>query len=75
MSAMGSTGAGGSNAFDRAYIAQQVTAHARTLAIVDAAIARGTQAELKTALQSQVRPSVAQHLQMAQQIQQRLGSQ
>ena len=74
-STMGAMGAGGGNAFDRAYIAQQVTAHARTLALVDAAIERGSQAELKTALQTQVRPSVAQHLQMAQQLQQRLGSQ
>jgi predicted outer membrane protein len=73
--AAGSMGGGRANAFDRAYLAQQVIAHARTLALVDAAIARGTQAELKTMLQSQVRPKVAQHLQQAQELQRKTGSQ
>jgi len=68
-----SGGMGSPNAFDRAYVAQQVTAHARTLALVDAAISRAQQAELRTMLESQVRPSVAAHLQQAQQLQQRLG--
>jgi predicted outer membrane protein len=70
MSAMG----GSPNAFDRAYIAQQVTAHARTLQLVDAAIQRGQQAELRTMLETQVRPRVQAHLEQAQQIQQRLGN-
>jgi putative membrane protein len=61
--------------FDRAYVAQQVAAHARTLALVDAAVQRAQQAELRTMLESQVRPSVAAHLQTAQQLQQRLGTQ
>jgi putative membrane protein len=60
--------------FDRAYIAQQVADHQRTLALVDAAIAQTQNAQLKTALQNDVRPKVATHLQMAQQLQQRLGT-
>lgn len=59
--------------FDRAYVDHQVMAHRRTLALVDAAIARGSNAALKTALQSEVRPAVAEHLEMAVQLQQRLG--
>jgi predicted outer membrane protein len=56
------------------YIDGQVTDHARTLALVDAAIGRAQNAELRSALQTQVRPHVAEHLQVARQLQQRLGS-
>ncbi|WP_284349428.1 DUF4142 domain-containing protein [Roseisolibacter agri] len=66
-------GAAGSS-FDAAYVAQQVAAHARTLALVDAAIQRAQQAELKTALETQVRPRVAEHLRMAQELQTRIGA-
>ena len=64
---------GTAGAFDRAYVTQQVAAHARTLALVDAAIQRAQQAELKTALETQVRPKVAEHLRMAQELQTRMG--
>jgi len=60
--------------FDRTYIAQQVTAHTRTLALVDASIAEAQQAALRTMLQSTVRPMVAAHLATAQQIRTRIGS-
>jgi putative membrane protein len=60
--------------FDRLYIAQQIIDHQRTLALVDASIGIAQHAPLKTALQSQVRPSVAAHLARAQEIQSRLGA-
>ena len=59
--------------FDQAYVTHQVAAHARTLALVDAAIQRAQQAELRTTLETQVRPKVAEHLRMAQELQTRLG--
>jgi putative membrane protein len=59
--------------FDVAYMTSQVAGHQRALAIVDAAIAQAQNAELRTALQTDVRPPVAQHLQMAQQLLQKLG--
>ncbi|HEV7991078.1 MAG TPA: DUF4142 domain-containing protein [Gemmatimonadaceae bacterium] len=61
-------------AFDRLYIASQIVDHQRTLALVDASIGIAQHAELKTALQSQVRPAVAAHLARAQEIQSRLGA-
>ena len=61
------------SSFDVAFMRSQVAGHQRTLAIVDAAIAQTQNAELKTALQTQVRPTVAQHLQTAQQLLQKLG--
>ena len=60
--------------FDRNYIAKQVVAHTRTLALVDAGIAKVQNATLKISLQTTVRPTVAEHLQMAQAIQVRLGT-
>ena len=60
-------------AFDLAYVTGQVADHQRTLAIVDAAIAKAQNEQLRTALQTQVRPAVAMHLQMAQQLAQKLG--
>jgi putative membrane protein len=62
------------NSFDKNYIAQQVVAHTRTLAIVDAAIPEAQQAALRTLLQSQVRVRVAAHLAQAQQIASRIGN-
>jgi hypothetical protein len=72
-STAGTTSPGAAD-FDRTYITQQVAAHQRTLALVDAAIARGSNAAMRTMLQSDVRPAVASHLAMAQQIQQQLGT-
>lgn len=60
--------------FDVNYVTSQVNDHERTLAIIDAAIAQTQSAELKTALQTQVRPVVASHLRMAQQIVAKLGT-
>jgi putative membrane protein len=57
----------------RALSDSRVAGHQRALAIVDAAIAQAQNAELRTALQTDVRPPVAQHLQMAQQLLQKLG--
>jgi putative membrane protein len=59
--------------FDRTYIAQQVAAHQRTLEVVDAGLPRAKDAQVKTALESQVRPAIARHLAMARQIQSRLS--
>jgi putative membrane protein len=71
MAALPTAGAGA--AFDSAYVAQQVAAHGRTLALVDAAIERAQNAELRTMLQTEVRPKVMAHLDAARQLQQRLG--
>jgi putative membrane protein len=60
-------------AFDRTYITQQVAAHQRTLAVVDAGLSHAKDAQVKTALESQVRPAVARHLAQARQIQSRLA--
>lgn len=59
--------------FDRQYIGQQVVAHQRTLNLVDASIPIAQHAELKTALQTQVRPTVSRHLTQARELQSRLG--
>jgi putative membrane protein len=61
-------------AFDRVYMASQVMDHQRTLAIVDGAINTAQRPELRTMLRDQVRPPVAMHLQMAQNIQSRIGT-
>jgi predicted outer membrane protein len=60
--------------FDKNYIAQQLVAHTRTLAIVDASIAQAQQAALRTLLQSEIRVRVAAHLARAQQIAARIGN-
>ena len=60
-------------AFDRTYIAQQVAAHQRTLAVVDAGLSHAKDAQVKAALESQVRPAIARHLAQARQIQSRLA--
>jgi len=61
-------------AFDRAYLTQQVAAHQRTLALVDAAIPLAQDASVRTMLQNEVRPRVASHLQKAQDLLRQVGS-
>lgn len=68
------TRASNGSQFDRAYLAAQVMDHQRTLAIVDAAIGSARRPELRTMLRDQVRPPVAMHLQMAQNLQGRVGA-
>lgn len=66
-----STAAGA--AFDKAYIDDQVTAHQTVLDALDNTLIPGAQnAELKTMLQN-MRPTVAQHLDRAKQLQTKLG--
>jgi predicted outer membrane protein/methionine-rich copper-binding protein CopC len=60
--------------FDRVYISQQIVAHRRTLALIDASIPRAQRAELRAFLQDVVRPAVAAHLEQALQIQSRIGT-
>jgi putative membrane protein len=60
--------------FDRAYMSQQLAAHQRTLDLVDRAIPLVQTPALKTALVSEVRPRVADHLRLAQQIAGQLGT-
>jgi putative membrane protein len=67
-------GAAAGTSFDRAYVAQQVTAHQRTLALVDTSIVRAQNAALRTMLQNQVRPAVAAHLQTARNLQTQVGT-
>ena len=71
MSALqGQTGAG----FDRAYMQWMVASHQATLTALDTQLIPAIQnAEMRTAVQQQVRPRVEQHLQRAQQIQSSLG--
>jgi putative membrane protein len=66
-----STAAG--TTFDRVYIAQQITAHERTLALVDASLNRATRNEIKTLLQTG-RPKIVSHLDMARTIQATVGT-
>lgn len=61
-------------AFDRAYIAQQIAAHQRVLAMIDASSSIVKSSALRAALQDEVRPRVAEHLRMAQQLQTQVGS-
>lgn len=73
MSALqGQSGAG----FDRAYMQWMVASHQATLTALDTQLIPAIQnAEMRTAVQQQVRPRVEQHLQRAQQIQSSLGGQ
>jgi putative membrane protein len=71
LAALNATAAGAT--FDRVYIAQQVAAHRRTLDLIDAGIDRAQRAELRAALSADVRPHVAEHLDMAEAIQSRIG--
>ena len=61
--------------FDRAYIANEITMHQNVLNALDQTLIPNAQnAELKALLQK-VRPLIDSHLQMAQQIQTKLGTQ
>jgi putative membrane protein len=60
-------------AFDKAYIDDQVTAHQTVLDALDNTLIPGAQnADLKSMLQN-MRPTVAQHLERAKQLQTKLG--
>ena len=60
--------------FDRAYMQWMVASHQATLNAIDTQLIPAIQnAEMRTAVQQQVRPRVEQHLQRAQQIQSSLG--
>jgi putative membrane protein len=66
-------GQSGAN-FDRAYMQWMVASHQATLTALDSQLIPAIQnAEMRTAVQQQVRPRVEQHLQRAQQIQSSLG--
>jgi len=69
----GIAGLDGSN-FGYHYISLQVTVHERTLALVDAFIAKAQQAALRSALQNDVRPHIVVHLAAAQELRTRIGS-
>lgn len=69
----GIAGLGASN-FGFHYMSLQVTVHERTLALVDAFIAKAQQAALRTALQNDVRPHIVVHLAAAQQLKERIGN-
>ena len=55
-------------AFDRLYLAQQIDAHQRVLDLVNSSISKARHAELKTALQTQIKPMVEAHLAKAKAI-------
>ena len=69
----GIAGLGASN-FGFHYMSLQVDVHQRTLALIDAFIAKAQQAALRTALQNDVRPHIAVHLAAAQDLKARLGN-
>jgi len=52
----------------------QVDVHERTLALVDAFIAKAQQAALRTALQNDIRPHIVVHLAAAQELKARIGN-
>lgn len=56
------------------YMSLQVDVHQRTLALVDAFIAKAQKPELKTALQNDVRPHIVVHLAAAQELKARVGN-
>lgn len=56
------------------YMSLQVDVHQRTLALVDAFIAKAQKPELKTALQNDIRPHIVVHLAAAQDLKARLGN-
>jgi putative membrane protein len=66
-------GLGASN-FGFHYMSLQVAVHERTLTLVDAFIAKAQKAELRAALQNDVRPHIAVHLAAAQQLKERIGN-
>jgi putative membrane protein len=58
--------------FDRVYIAQQITAHVRTLELVEASIDRADRAEIRAMLVA-ARPIIESHLELAESIQDDIG--
>jgi putative membrane protein len=68
----GISGLGASN-FGFHYMSMQVTAHQRTLALIDAFIAKAQAASLRTSLQNDVRPHIVVHLAAAQQLKARVS--
>ena len=66
------SGLGASN-FGAHYMSMQVTAHERTLALIDAFIAKAQAASLRTSLQNDVRPHIVVHLAAAEQLKGRLS--
>jgi putative membrane protein len=56
------------------YMSLQVDVHTRTLALVDAFIAKAQKPELKTALQNDIRPHIVVHLAAAQELKARIGN-
>ncbi|HEX5071751.1 MAG TPA: DUF4142 domain-containing protein [Gemmatimonadaceae bacterium] len=65
-------GLGASN-FGFHYMSLQVDVHQRTLALVDAFVAKAQQAALRDALQNDVRPHIVVHLAAAQELKSRIG--
>lgn len=61
------------NQFDRAYIAQQITAHERTLALVERSRDRAEHAEVR-AMAGEARPIIQSHLELAKSIQREIGA-
>lgn len=60
-------------AYDRAYVDAQVAAHSQVLALLDSTLIPAARApELRAALQNDVRPMVASHLQQARDLRGRL---
>ena len=59
--------------FDQAYIAHEIEAHQKTLELVNNALGRTQNAELRQMLEK-ARPKVEAHLKAAQQLQQKAGS-
>jgi len=63
----------GAAQFGYHYMAMQVTAHERTLALIDAFIAKAQAASLRTSLQNDVRPHIVVHLAAAEQLKARMS--
>ena len=59
--------------FDQLYLDQEVNAHRRTLALIDAAMIGGQREELKVLLLNEVRPRVVEHLEMAEALRNRVS--
>jgi putative membrane protein len=64
----------GASTFGFHYMSLQVDVHERTLALVDAFIAKAQHAALRTALQNDIRPYIVVHLAAAQELKARIGN-
>src|SRR5690606_34295205 len=61
--------------FDRAYMQAMVQSHQQALNLVDQQLIPGTQdQQMRQALEQQVRPIIASHLELAQRLQQTLNA-